>query len=210
MIKINKGNVPKVFHDTKSKHNSYDELSGEEKDRLKEFLINEQNKRCVYCMCRIDMKKSTVEHYVPRNGVHGDISKSLDYKNLFAVCTASRGEPPDKQTCDVKKGDKLLHIDPLNDNHINTICYDKKGKVGSNNSEYDDDINNILNLNTVSLMNQRKSAFDGLLQRMASKKNGAWKKEYIERELNRFKAADNNTPYVGYIIYRLEERLKKF
>ena len=49
------------------------------------------------------------------------------------------------------------------------------------NPEYDDDINNILNLNTVSLMNQRKSAFDGLLQRMASKKNGAWKKEYIER-----------------------------
>ena len=62
--------------------------------------------------------------------------------------------------------------------------------MGSDNPEYDDDINNILNLNTVALVNQRKSAFDSLLKRMTLKKNGAWKKEYIEREINRFKAAD--------------------
>ena len=34
--------------------------------------------------------------------------------------------------------------------------------------------------------------------------------KFDKREINRFKAADNDTPYVGYIIYRLEERLKKF
>lgn len=210
MIKINKGNVPREFYEAKKNHNHYDELYKDEKDKLKAILLKEQNNRCAYCNRGIDLETSTIEHYIPRNGKNGDPSMSLDYNNLFAVCEVTRHLPPEQQTCDVKRGDKLLQIDPRNQNHIDTIKYNKRGIISSNNNAFDDDLNRKLNLNAQALIESRVTAFDTLIKGMAKRKNGKFSKDLIQRTLKIYKAKDNCTPYVGYIIYRLEDRLKRF
>lgn len=210
MIKINKGKIPPKFYEIKSDCNNYDELHSDQKEILKLILINEQHNRCAYCNCKISMESATIEHYIPRHGTNGDASKSLDYNNLFAVCNTTRNYSLDKQTCDVKKGDQLLSIDPRIQTHIDTIKYDKRGKIGSDNNVYDDDINIKLNLNSQTLIRNRYSAYYSLILSMQKKKPGRWTKEYVQRTLNRFMEEDNSTPYVGFLIYQLQHFLKKF
>ena len=126
MIRIvKKQRVPTIFGQIKSRRENYDDLVSEEKDAMKQVLLEEQGYKCAYCMSNISMSNSTIEHYIPRNGTNGDMSLSLDYRNLFAVCDTTRGCPEEEQTCDVKKGNKLLHIDPRLQEHIDTIYYDR-------------------------------------------------------------------------------------
>ena len=150
MIRIvKKQRVPTVFGHIRSRRSDYDELLSSEKDVIKKILLEEQGYKCAYCMSNISMSNSTIEHYIPRKGTNGDMSLSLDYRNLFAVCDTTRGCPEEEQTCDVKKGDKLLHIDPRLQEHIDTIYYDRSGYIRSSFSSgtdnLDDDLNQILN-----------------------------------------------------------------
>ncbi len=201
--------MPREFHEIRRCRGNYDELVSEEKDKLKTILLREQNNRCAYCTRRIDLNSSTIEHYIPRNGPHGDITQSLDYNNLFAVCNATRKLQLKHKTCDDKKGDELLRIDPRIQTHINTIKYDKKGIISSDNTDFDDDLNITLNLNTQALINSRYAAFDSLLKRMSKKKSGKWSRDFIQRILDKYKSKDDDTPYAGFIIYQLEKRLQK-
>ena len=90
----------------------------------------------------------------------------------------TRGCPEEEQTCDVKKGDKLLHIDPRLQEHIDTIYYDRSGYIRSSFSSgtdnFDDDLNQILNLNSRQLLNNRVNAWKTLMQRMNKKKDKTW------------------------------------
>lgn len=209
MIKIiKKGSEPSIFPKLRSEYGNYDNI-GDQKSLLKEILISEQNYRCVYCMRKINMNTSSIEHYVPRHGDNGDISKSLDYRNLFAVCKITEGRPYKKQTCDVRKGDSLLHISPLNETHINSIEYKRNGEMYSNNHDFNDDINNTLNLNEMTLVQSRFEAYRSLLDIMNTKKKNNWSKKFIEKTLNKFLDKDNRQPYIGFIIYNLKKRLSK-
>lgn len=209
MIKIiKKGSEPSIFPKLRSEYGNYDNI-GDQKSLLKEILISEQNYRCVYCMRKINMNTSSIEHYVPRHGDNGDISKSLDYRNLFAVCKITEGRPYKKQTCDVRKGDSLLHISPLNETHINSIEYKRNGEMYSNNHDFNDDINNTLNLNEMTLVQSRFEAYRSLLDIMNTKKKNNWSKKFIEQTLNKFLDKDNSQPYIGFIIYNLKKRLSK-
>lgn len=209
MIKIiKKGSEPSIFPKLRSEYGNYDNI-GDQKSLLKEILISEQNYRCVYCMRKINMNTSSIEHYVPRHGDNGDISKSLDYRNLFAVCKITEGRPYKKQTCDVRKGDSLLHISPLNETHISSIEYKRSGEMYSNNNDFNDDINNTLNLNEMTLVQSRFEAYRSLLDIMNTKKKNNWSKKFIEQTLNKFLDKDNRQPYIGFIIYNLKKRLSK-
>ena len=209
MIKIiKKGSEPSIFPKLRSEYGNYDNI-GDQKSLLKEILISEQNYRCVYCMRKINMNTSSIEHYVPRHGDNGDISKSLDYRNLFAVCKITEGRPYKKQTCDVRKGDSLLHISPLNETHISSIEYKRNGEMYSNNNDFNDDINNTLNLNEMTLVQSRFEAYRSLLDIMNTKKKNNWSKKFIEQTLNKFLDKDDRQPYIGFIIYNLKKRLSK-
>ena len=85
MIFINKRNIPSVFFKMKQAYANYDELHEKEKTDLKKILIEEQGGLCAYCMSRIELQGATIEHYIPRNGPNGNMSLSLDYRNLFAI-----------------------------------------------------------------------------------------------------------------------------
>ncbi|MBQ5564450.1 MAG: hypothetical protein IIT39_13845 [Clostridia bacterium] len=212
MIRIvKKQRVPTIFGKIKSRRSDYDELVSSEKDELKQVLLEEQGYKCAYCMSNISMSNSTIEHYIPRNGTNGDMSLSLDYRNLFAVCDTTRGCPEEEQTCDVKKGDKLLHIDPRLQEHIDTIYYDRSGYIRSSFSagaeNFDDDLNQILNLNSRQLLNNRVSAWKTLMQRMNKKKDKTWTADFIHKYIDKLSGSDDRTAYSGFLVYLLKQRV---
>ena len=213
MIRIvKKQRVPTIFGQIKSRRENYDDLVSEEKDAMKQVLLEEQGYKCAYCMSNINMNNSTIEHYIPRKGTNGDMSLSLDYRNLFAVCDTTRGCPEEEQTCDVKKGDKLLHIDPRLQEHIDTIYYDRSGYIRSSFSSgtdnFDDDLNQILNLNSRQLLNNRISAWKTLMQRMNKKKDKTWTADFIHKYIEKLSGADDRTAYSGFLVYLLKQRFR--
>lgn len=213
MIRIDKSKEPAVFSRIKTKRKNYDELVSSEKDELKKCLLEEQGYLCAYCMSKINIDNSTIEHYIPRNGKNGNNTLSLDYRNLFAVCDTTRGLPKALQTCDVKKGDDLLHIDPRERSHIETIQYEHNGKIkstfdkGFNN--FDDDLNSLLNLNSNQLKHNRKNAYITLLKKMNRKKQTTWKNEFINRYIEKLSSSDDKLPYSGFLIFMLKHKLHK-
>ena len=207
MLKITKGNVKPVFYQLNIKHSgNYNELNSDEKDSLKKVLIEEQHSRCAYYMCRIGMDNSTLEHYIPRSN---DMTLSLDYRNLFAVCDKTRKKPRDMQTCDVHRNNEALHIDPRQQNDIDTIYYTHKGYIHSDNEEYEIDISETLNLNCQMLVDNRARTMKTLAERSNRRQNREWTKEQIKKYLEKLEAPDDDTEYAGYLIYMLKKRLSR-
>lgn len=68
----------------------------------------------------------------------------------------------------------------------------------------------------LSVINSDNSTIEHYIPRkgenrdMDKKKGGSWTKKYIENILAKYKSNDNCTPYAGFIIYRLKQRLQKF
>lgn len=209
MIHIDKSNTPAVFTEIKRKYRDYDELHETDKTPLKAILIKEQGELCAYCMCRISEKTSTIEHYIPRHGEHGDISLSLDYRNLFAVCERTRMKKSKDKTCDDKKGDRLLVIDPRKKGDIEQVKYKTDGTIYSGQPTFENDLNDILNLNEVTLRSNRRAAVEEVLRQLHKRKSGTWNKDYLRKILNTYATASPKKEYVGAIIYRLRKRLEQ-
>lgn len=188
-------------------NSTYDDLHSDEKNKLKEYLIQEQHFLCAYCMSRIKLENSTIEHYIPRKGENGNPALSLNYKNMFSVCYNDRYHKSANPHCDVSKGDKLLHIDPQKQCDIDTIEYQSDGTISSTKAVFKDDLNNILNLNVSNLKNNRYYALNTALNEIKKRSNGGWNKAFLQKCLEKY--SQKNVEYVGIIIYMLKKRLKR-
>lgn len=207
MLKITKGNVKPVFFEMRKKYDdNFDNMYADDKNALKEILIAEQRSRCAYCMCRIEMSNSTIEHYIPRSV---DMNLSIDYRNLFAVCDKTKDKPKEMQTCDAHRGNKTLHIDPRQQNDIDTICYTHSGYIHSTNADYEIDIIETLNLNCRMLINNRARTMKTLAERSTHRHNKEWSKKQIKKYLAKLEASDDDTEYAGYLIYMLKKHLRR-
>ena len=147
MILIKKKRIPSSLVEYKRTINaSFDNLPREVKDRLRTSLLKEQGYICAYCMKKLedDSSKVKIEHYVARNE-----ENELEYKNLLAVCKGNEGESFEKQTCDTRKGNKEIKINPQVNSDILTIRYTSNGEIKSNNSDYQRDFDETLNLNDI-------------------------------------------------------------
>lgn len=213
MVHIKKEDVPKLFSDTQKQYKTYDDLSKDKanapniKKDLKEILIKEQGGICAYCMVGINAEKSTIEHYIPRNGINGNPSLSLKYKNMFAVCANSRGMNKADQHCDVSKGHNLLSIDPRDEWHIAQVRYKSDGSIYSDNPLFHKNLNEVLNLNITVLKDNRKSALDAVLKNLSTVKDC---KGYLQWAIDHY--SKNSVPYVGIIRWMLnqkQEQIKK-
>lgn len=209
MVFIDKTNIPAVFTETKRRCPTYDMLHEEDKNPLKEVLINEQGGVCAYCMSRIKMSNSTIEHFIPQHGPNGDISLSMDYRNMFAVCTQTRCQKEQNKTCDDKKEDSLITINPSHRSDIDQIKYSSSGKIYSERKDFDSDLNNTLNLNQATLINNRKAAIEKVICEISSKKNGKWTSRTLQNRIDKYNNEYPKRPYYGAIIYFLKKRLKR-
>ena len=141
MIKIEKQISPASFEAWKKKFKedngrdaTYSDFIGNEKQRLREKLYEEQYGLCCYC-CRFlkhpyqNSVEVHIEHFKPK----GDplyAPLSLEYNNLHLSCS---GHKSDHETCGHKKDnwfDENLLISPLKD----LFAYKANGEIKSRES----------------------------------------------------------------------------
>ena len=208
MIYIRKNTEPTSFTQYRVTHNAhFDDLPGGTKNTLRQSLLQEQGFLCAYCMKHIEKNADIkIEHYEAR-----DNANELTYKNLLAVCKGNEGAKPEAQTCDTKKGEDVLHIDPQKNGDMRTIYYDSQGRIYSGNQQYDDDLNNVLNLNYQYgyLMANRAAALDALKEKMKKLPPAGNVSRYIdqlwkkEAEVNGY---GEYKEYVGILRWYLQKK----
>ena len=171
MVRIIKQTEPKELSAYKRTQNcSYSGLRGKDKIAVYKALIKEQYGLCAYCMCRIFYENEAerniqIEHFLPQSENELGTAKSLDYKNMLGVCDGGisynkRNKFPSNEniSCDAYKGDKRLSLNPSDKDDFEKmkIYYSSSGRIHSENSHFDEELNSVLNLNTQRLIDERK------------------------------------------------------
>ena len=217
MIHIKKGTAPKKFQEFKQQtpQAHFDDMPTDVKVALRQSLLEEQGYLCAYCMRRIhdNHNEVKIEHYEPRNP-----QNELECSNLLAVCMGnSAGNQREHQHCDTKKGNKRLHVNPQNVDHIKQISYRSDGTIyARNNDDFNDDLNSTLNLNDDYgyLKANRKKALDELKKKILSNfGNKAAGHVFAEKLLKNYLSkhrSGERTPYCGILIDYPTRHLKKW
>lgn len=219
MIEIKKGREPKELVEYRQLPDaSYENMDSHLKNIVLDHLLHEQGHLCAYCMRRIPEKRklpigvqgATIEHWFPRNPDSGeDYGQGLDYRNMLAVCSGNRGCGDERNlTCDAKRGNDKLTVNPCNSETLHSITYSHNGKIKSMDTRIDEDLNERLNLNSevVSLPENRKQVLDALIMNIKEKHPAGDIKPYCRRKLEQIKAMDDDKiPFVGILIWWLEK-----
>lgn len=202
MILIKKKSEPHSLTTYKKTINaSFDNQPSKVKEDLRKSLLEEQGYICAYCMKRIEESADIkIEHYEARNRTN-----ELSYKNLLVACKGNEGSSKERQTCDTKKGNRVLHIDPQKIGDISTIFFTRNGEVKSTNLLFQKDLDEVLNLNDKfgNLISARKSALKAL-----QKKITPMNKNQIEKLYNKLKSAERKIEYVGILLWYLKKKIK--
>lgn len=205
----------------------YAELRNPLKSEIRESLMKEQGHLCAYCMRRIpderireedaDLSDVYIEHWTARTADNktGE-NKGLDYRNMLAVCSGNEKAPGAGKhkrrflTCDKKRENAPLKINPLDEKTLETIYYLADGTIKATDPEIDYDINTHLNLNcsmeAVTLPENRKKVLD-TIQEDLMKQGGDLRQNCIEQLQMWESEEDPKTPYIGIAIWWLKEQI---
>ncbi|MBR4574867.1 MAG: hypothetical protein IKO16_08140 [Lachnospiraceae bacterium] len=226
MIFIRKSREPgSLLEYRHKKFASFDGMDEPVKSDLRRSLLCEQGHICAYCMCEIDDKTTKIEHLVARNK-----DNELVYGNLLAVCMGNEGQPPERQHCDTRKGNRPLSLSPLNESDMARIYYSNSGRIHSEDKfdrtlEYDNDgrvvnivtnpdrdLEECLNLNDEygEILKARKTALQSLRKEYYSYSKLSGKKHFLKK-MNDYYAQmeDHKKPYVGILVWFIANELKK-
>lgn len=183
-----------------------------QKEELRASLLTEQGHICCYCMQRIKKDKMKIEHWRSQDE-YPDLQ--LDYNNLLGACEGGQGLPKHLQHCDTKKGNEKLTINPSNNlkNCEHLIKYLPNGKIYSDDTTIDKELNEVLNLNMQSLVNNRKVVLDILIQQLKREQpKGDWTAAILNRKIQDWIDKQKNgkyQPYCQIAIYYLKKKLSK-
>ncbi len=188
-------------------HCDYDNY--QDKVALRHALVTEQRGLCCYCMGRIHNGPDTmkIEHWQCQSRY---AAEQLSYRNLLGACLGGDGQPPNKQHCDTRKGDRDLQWNPADPaHHVDTrLRYEVDGGIRSGEPAFDGQLSAVLNLNLSRLKNNRKSVLDAILdwwKRERSRLRGPVPRERFER--HRQQRIDECEPYCQVAVWWLDQRL---
>lgn len=195
---IEKSDSPNDFEQWKEQHTPklWSELQGNlppihestvfyySKQQLREALLSEQFKKCIYCERKIENSvKSKIDHVrVPRSKCIGHYEFELfNYKNLGLCCDGGErikngieGNMNDGQNhlnskvklerlhCDASKREKNLPFTPYDQECEIKITFNENGQAYGLDNDADEVIR-ILNLNLAKLKNVREAAIEGYI-----------------------------------------------
>ncbi len=173
---------------------------------LRKQLIHEQGYICCYCMQRISCKNSRIEHFKSQEHYR---KFQIQYKNLFVACNNSDKKSPQEQHCDIKKADKeLTKINLTLISSINKIKYKPDCTIYSDDSDIDDDINNILNLNLEIIKKSRQQALSDLINKIPT-----WNKPTLNRLIDKYSNTNLDGKYAEFaemLVWNLKKKVKKY
>jgi uncharacterized protein (TIGR02646 family) len=206
VVPIRKGAEPPwLVSYRKAPNASFDHLTPEHKQELRDLLVKEQRGLCCYCMSRIDATRASmkVEHWAPQSK---NPEKALSYGNLLASCKGGDGGPTGLQHCDTKKGDASIKLHPTNAHLLQGLRYPVSGRIEAD-GELQHDLEETLNLNIVKLCRNRQAARDAYIGELRKKHPGPWSADLIERERRILES--KSTPYEGVLRFWLEKKRRQ-
>ena len=191
-------------------HSDYDNYA--EKNDLRHSLVAEQRGLCCYCMVRIYSGPTTmkIEHWRCQD-YHP--TEQLNYRNLLGACMGGQGQPWDLQHCDTRKGNRDLRWNPADpSHHIEArVRYELDGSIKSDDTKFDAQLNEVLNLNLPLLKNNRKVVLTAILdwwKREKERNHGPVPRARLERERDRCIAGGGHlSPYCQVAVWSLAQRL---
>lgn len=173
MRAIVKGKEPESLAEYRNKvRNREDGYGGydgyREKDELRESLIREQGCLCCYCCLGITKDSMRIEHWIPQ-ATRSELA--LIYSNMLAACCGGEDGTKDERHCDVSKGDREIKYSPANPAHAieSKISYYSNGEIRSSCSEFDKQIDDVLNLNNEDFKSHRRTALQAIRKWKRSK-----------------------------------------
>ena len=199
------------------------------KDVINQLMLD-QGHLCAYCMRRIPDTRDAergfseplevkIEHCDARSSETCGAFGALDYNNMLAVCSGNQNGPGHKKsklTCDAKRGDKPLTVDPTDASTLTTIFYTEDGIIQASDKTINDDLNIVLNLNcmkdAVLLPTERKKVLDAIQEEIFSEiDTGSDPLESCSRlyqELLDIK--DEKPQYIGISLWWLKDFIKRY
>ena len=209
MRSIKKGSEPNnLAQHRQSLHSDFDNFPA--KDKLRQVLVTEQRALCCYCMNRIRPSRDSmkIEHWKCKADHPGE---QLSYRNLLGACLGGEGQPVQKQHCDTRKGDRAIRWNPADPSHqIETrIRYELDGSIHGIETEFDRQLNDVLNLNLSFIKQERKSLLDAILAWWKLEKarlKGRVPCDRLIRQRNRCVAGQS--PYCQVAVWWLDQRIK--
>lgn len=209
MLTIRKESEPKELTEHRSRAGSnYDNLPTSGGKAVRKQLLREQGHLCAYCMARIVLEETKIEHWRCQDKYPGE---DLNYGNMLGVCKGNEGQPEKDQTCDTRKKNHDLQYNPANGAHDaeSRIRYLRNGKIESDHHDFNEQLGSALNLNHSRLMDNRKAVWDAVHEWLESKP-GTRNSGEIRKLLDGWKNRDRDgklRPYCGVAIYYLNKRL---
>ena len=165
-----------------------------------------------------DLSDIYIEHWQARSADQKTgANKGLDYNNMLAVCSGNEKAPGASGrrkksyfTCDKKRGNATLKINPLDASTLATLSYSSNGIIKSEDEEIEKDLNVRLNLNcdtdAVTLPQNRKAVLDAIQADLVSR-DGDWYQKCKE-QLDIWEQEDDpKTPYIGIAIWWLKDQM---
>lgn len=190
----------------------------EQKDDLRQCLLQEQGFICCFCMRRIGVREGIplgeqmkVAHWHSQT-LHPD--EDLDYANLLGACKGGEGMPPKQQHCDTFQGNRDLAYNPSNPAHDveSKIRYIGDGTMESDDPQLDHDINCVLNLNYgFRLKESRKAVMDTVISDV-SRRPGSRTRGELQTLITNWGARDTAGHFQEFCcvaIYYLGRKLAK-
>ncbi len=176
---------------------------------LRESLLKEQGYICAYCMRRIPHRDNNSNEYsridhIKSRSEYPDLK--LDYRNMVICCP---GAIDNDFHCDKSKGEKSISFDLFSDAFIDTISYKSSdGTIESSNVIYDNEVNNVLNLNNALLKKSRLQVLDAVIIRLGEK--ASWTVADIRRFISDWdtKHGGKFYEYNGIVLWYLKKKLK--
>lgn len=181
------------------------------KQDIRVGLVEDQGYLCAYCMSRIwpDEKSMKVEHWQCRDRYKG---RQLDYANLLGCCCGNEGSSFKQQHCDTRKGNDDLLFNPASSTHHDRlrIRYTYRGTIKSDDSEFDFQLNTLLNLNYNRLVENRKAVWSAVTRRLSEIQGSASQKQ-VEELIAEWGSKDQYgflKEYSGVALYYLNKKRK--
>lgn len=134
------------------------------KKELKNSLIKEQGCLCCYCQKRVGNRNidHDIEHLIPKSI---DPKKyTFDYKNLCVSCKtgSQKNRPMSEVTCNEARQAVSLSFLPTDRDIESKYRYTEDGQIIGVSAEVNNEID-ILNLNSINLIRNRRMIIEGIL-----------------------------------------------
>jgi uncharacterized protein (TIGR02646 family) len=125
------------------------------KHQLRVWMLSaeQQANMCAYCETKVSVKNSHIDHFRTRNHLP---EETLSFNNLWVSCNADHHCAKHKDRAGLTR-QALIELPRLSDIDSQQIEFACTGEVFSDNEQINNLIQNVLNLNAPSLIEERKN-----------------------------------------------------